>query len=350
MNESDIHIYFVLVQQEMYPRVASSWIDPARDIALPELTPQQAELARGSTGVESKNFVVHLRMRPAVGGLFNPNVIWNAMREANASGKTSSYGAQLSMRIHHPDTDTTFTIMTSRDSADALVNDAVCEVCILGVKDITTTYIIAHYVTYDLCYVLTNVRFVMDSIKMCNTLFVITLPGVVIDIGSMARSLTAVSCIIHHHIEMVTITVLIEMGPGERDRVATCNVWTTGAINIMGVPNEECCRIALERILPLVVRFARVIDTPASAKLSPVPRSMHVPPLDKQFAWGAFAASRVSTQHAKVRLHPRTTFAPVPEALFMRPDLPLPLVTATQITNGPDKSRESDDDEGLFAD
>ncbi len=334
----------------MYPRVSPSWVDPAIDLGLPGLTAQQAEMVRGSMCAVSKNYVIHLHVRPAGEGVCDPNAIWNAMRWANSSGSTSSYGDQLSMRLFLPDLDTTCTIMTSRESRADTTANAVSEVCILGVKDASTTYVVAHYMTTDFLYRLTGIRYAMVDIKLCNTLFVAAFPGVTVDIVAMARTLTAVHCIIHSNIEMVTLTVEIETESSrDKKRTATCNVWTTGSINVMGVPNEVCCRVALEKVLPLVVRFVRAVEAPVAPKPAPVPRSMQIPPLDRQCSWGSAVASQFCSRVTKVDVHPRAKSAKEPENLFIRPGMPLPLVSVTQRASTPGDSHDSESDEGEFA-
>jgi hypothetical protein len=332
----------------MFPRVSRSWIDPVVSLGMPALTADQAETVRGSMDAVSKNFVVHMHVRPVGLDLYNPNTIWNTFRNINASGSTSSYGAQLSMRLCIADMGATCTVMVSRDSkSDAPVpaEQVVCEVCILGIKDASTTYIVSHYVATVLLYELTGFRYSIIDIKLCNTLFVAGFPGMITDIATMARVLTAVHCVSHSNIEMVTMTVEIDTGPDQhKKRTATCNVWTTGAINIMGVPDEKCCNVALSRILPIVVRFIRKPDTPPLPKAAPVPRSAHIPPLDKQCEWGVRAVSRFASQVTRVAVHPRAGCAKEPQSLFIRPGMPLPLASGDTGNSTPD----SDGDEGEF--
>lgn len=313
-------------------RVSETWVNPERALGLRPLTEAERVLVGASMAVSSTNYVMHVRARPVGPGLFRPNAIWDALRNVNAVARTESYGIQHSMRFFNPDLGIEFTIMTSRDDKDdrpVPAEQATCKICILGVKDFATACVVANSCVYELFYQLTGVRYRLIDSHSCNTMFVASIPGATVDIQAMAVALTELYCIMHENIENVTMTVQIVVR-GE-ERTATCNIWTTGSINIMGVPDEESCRLALSVLLPVIVRFSKRHERPPEPKPMPVPRSAHTLPIDRQFAWGLHEASRFRLPVTSAPVHPYARRAETLHPVFITAGMPVPLIRARAV-------------------
>ena len=312
--------------KKMHARLAQSWVSPERGCRLPPLTEEQLRLVQESCELSAKNHVIHVEIKPVGAPPFHRNTVWEALRAVGSTAKTASYGTQqsLSMRLRDPPIECTVIVSHTKAGTPETTNiaeEAATRICVLGVKDFATACIVARTFVSQTVYQLTGRRFLVKSVSPCNTLFVGKINGVHVNLTAMAARLGPLYCTRHTGIDCVTMTCQVIVDGAER--TATCNVWATGAVNILGMPDYECNRVAMDAFAPTIVRFASVVAD--SVQDAAPTRASTTSAIDRQMSWGRAEASRWLVPGAThVRVHPQAKPGLVLGRERIQPGLPVP--------------------------
>lgn len=310
----------------MRAHVAETWVSPERGCRLPPLTDEQMRLVDHSCTLSAKNHVIHVEVMSVDRPPYRRNALWEALRAVGSTTKTASYGSQSSwsMRLHDPPIECTVMVSHAPSGTPDVVytaDETVSTICVLGVKDFATACIVGRAFVTKTVYYLTGCRFIVRSIKPCNTLFVGKIADARINLSAMATRLTPVYCTRHDGIDMVTMTAQIVVNGVER--TATCNIWASGSLNILGMPDYDSNAVAMAAFVPTIVRFA-AIATDAAYEPAPA-RVIRKSEIDQQMSWGRVEASRwLMPAVTQIRVHPLAQPGLVLARERIQPGLPVP--------------------------